>query len=313
MSNQILVLGAGGFVGQRLVRALTRRGEHVIAVTHQPTDLGDTEAEQVVCRLDEPDRLAALVKRSRVIVHLATVSTPGSSAGRPLTELDGNLRLTLALLEAMQPCPHANLLYLSSGGCLYKMGAEGIASESTAVDPCSYHGAGKIAAEHFIRAWSRQFGGAAVLLRPSNLYGPGQTERKGFGIVPASFGRIARGEELSVWGDGSAVRDYLYIDDFIALCVAVLAAPMREGVATFNASSGIGVSLNDLFDAMEAAAGKPLQRNYDVTRAVDAGRIVMDASRAQQAYGWSASTTLPDGLQRTWEWLRSRHQTAGDT
>lgn len=306
MSNQILVLGAGGFVGQRLVRALAQRGEHVIAVTHQPTDLGGTNVEQVIWQLDEPEHFAALVKRSRVVVHLATVSTPGSSAGHPLAELDGNLRLTLTLLEAMQACPQTNLLYLSSGGCLYRMGAEGSASETTTVDPRSYHGAGKIAAEHFIRAWSSQFGGAATLLRPSNLYGPGQTERRGFGIVPTGFGKIVRGEELNVWGDGSAVRDYLYIDDFIALCVAVLAAPMPEGVRTFNASSGIGVSLDELFDAMEAVSGKPLQRGYDVSRAVDAARIVMDASRVRQAYGWSATTTVLEGLQCTWHWFTSQ-------
>lgn len=300
------MLGAGGFVGKRLVRALTQHGEHVIAVTRRAIEFGVSNIEQVVDPQDEPERLAALVKRSRVVVHLASASTPGGSAGRPLAELNGNLRLTLALLEAMQACPQTNLLYLSSGGCLYRIGAHGSASETSVVDPRSYHGAGKVAAEYFIRAWSSQYGGSAVLLRPSNLYGPGQTERKGFGIVPAGFGRIVRGEELNVWGDGSAVRDYLYIDDFIALCVAVLAAPMTGGVCTFNASSGIGVSLDELFNAMEDVSGKPLQRSYDVSRAVDAGRIVMDASRARQVYGWSATTTLPDGLQRTWRWFASR-------
>lgn len=310
MSDQILVLGAGGFAGKRLVRALAQRGEQVIAVTHQPVDFSEGEVEQAVYQPDKPERLAALVKRSSVVVHLASASTPGSSAGRPLAELDGNLRLTLTLLEAMQASPRTNLLYLSSGGCLYKIGAEESASETTIVDPRSYHGAGKIAAEHFIRAWSSQYGGTAVLLRPSNLYGPGQTERKGFGIVPTGFGRIVRGEELHVWGDGSAIRDYLYIDDFIALCMQVLAVPMAKGVCTFNASSGVGVSLNELFGAMEIASGKPLRRSYDVSRAVDAGRIVMNAGRALQTYGWSAATTLPEGLRRTWHWFTSSHHTA---
>jgi UDP-glucose 4-epimerase len=97
----------------------------------------------------------------------------------------------------------------------------------------------------------------------------------------------------------------LYIDDFIALCMAAIDAPMPEGVRTFNASSGVGVSLNDLFAAMEAVSGRPLHRSYDVGRAVDAARIVMDASSARQAYGWSASTQLQEGLRRTWHWLTS--------
>lgn len=308
MSDHILVVGAGGFVGQHLVRALVRRGERVIAVTRRPVDLGDAGIEHIVGTLDEPEHFLPLVKRSRVVIQLATASTPGSSAGRPLAELDGNLRPTLALLEAMQACPRTGLLYLSSGGSLYAVGPEGRASESTMVDPRSYHGAGKIAAEHFIHAWSSQYGGAAVVLRPSNLYGPGQLECKGFGIVPAGFGKIVRGETLSVWGDGSAVRDYLYIDDFIALCVAAISAPMPAGVRTFNASSGAGTGLDDLFVAMEAVSGKSLHRSYDTARAVDAARIVMDAGRARQVYGWTAETSLHEGLRRTWQWLLSQHR-----
>lgn len=307
MNDHVLVLGAGGFVGQHLVRALAQRGEHVIAVMRRPADLGVANIEQVVDELGDPERFKPLIERSRVVVHLATTSTPGTSEGRPLAELDGNLRYTLGLLEAMQVCPSANLLYLSSGGSLYAIGSEESASEAAVVNPRSYHGAGKIAAEYFIHAWSSQYGGAATLLRPSNLYGPGQAERRGFGIVPAGFGKIARGEVLSVWGDGSTIRDYLYIDDFIALCMAAIDAPMPEGVRTFNASSGIGVSLNDLFATMEAISGRPLHRSYDVGRAVDAARIVMDASGARGAYGWSARTPLREGLRSTWHWLMSKH------
>jgi UDP-glucose 4-epimerase len=306
VNDSILILGAGGFVGQHLVRALAQRDEHVIAVTRRPVDLGGVNIEQVICELSEPEHFKPLIERSRVVVHVATASTPGSSAGRPLAELNGNLRFTLALLEAMQAAPQTNLLYLSSGGSLYAVGSEESASETAVVDPRSYHGAGKVAAEHFIRAWSSQCGSAATLLRPSNLYGPGQAERRGFGIVPTGFGKIVRGETLSVWGDGSAVRDYLYIDDFIALCLAAVDAPMSEGVRTFNASSGVGVSLNELFVAMEAASGKPLHRSYDVGRAVDASRIVMDSGYALRVYDWSASTSLQEGLRRTWQWFTSQ-------
>lgn len=300
MSKAILILGAGGFVGRHLVHALVRRGEHVIAVTRHAVDFGEAAVEQVVGDLRRPEDFIPLIERSRVVVHLATSSTPGSTAGQPTAEMDGNLRFTLALLEAMQGCTPRDLLYLSSGGSLYAGSTEVGATETFTVNPRSYHGAGKVAAEYFIRAWCAQYDGAATLVRPSNLYGPGQPERRGFGIVPAAFGKMMRGEALSVWGDGSTVRDYLYIDDFTALCMAVIGVAMPYGVRVLNASSEIGISLNELFDVMEAAAGKPLLRSYDRSRAVDATRVVMDSGLAHRVYGWTANTPLTEGLRRTW-------------
>lgn len=305
LSDSILILGAGGFVGRHLVRALVQRGEKIVAVSRHPVDFASTAVESIVSELREPEHFVPLVTRSRAVVHLASSSTPGSSAGNPMAELKGNLRPTLALLQAVQQAPQTNLLYLSSGGSLYSTEVDERATETSNVSPRSYHGAGKIAAEYFISAWCSQYSGAATVLRPSNIYGPGQTQRTGFGIVPAGFGKIIRDETLTIWGDGSATRDYLYIDDLVALCTATLAAPMPAGLRIFNAASGVGVSLNDLFAAMEAVAGHPLKRTYDAGRSVDATHMAMDASLAKQYYGWMPTTSLHEGLKKTWDWFKT--------
>ena len=237
------------------------------------------------------------------VVHVASASTPGSSAGKPLQELDENLRPTVALLQALQAHPRLSLIYLSSGGTLYSRIAEGASDELAAVYSRSYHGAGKIAAEHFIEAWCNQFDGAAVVLRPSNLYGPGQDERPGFGIVPAAFGKLTRGETLRVWGDGSAERDYLYIDDFTRLVLAALDAAPKPGFRVFNACSGASIDLNGLFALIERVAGRTLHRTYDAGRKVDAPSVRMQATRAKQAFGWGAEVRLAEGLERTWRWF----------
>ncbi len=305
MGDAILVLGADGFVGRHLVRKLASHGEQIIAVSRRaPTsDPATPGVERVLAETADPAWLLPLVERSRTVVHLASSSTPGSSAGQPMEELHGNLQLTLALLQALQQQPQTSLLYLSSGGSLYQATTDAVVDERATVEPRSYHGAGKIAAEHFISAWCSQFVAAATIVRPSNVYGPGQFERTGFGIVPAAFGKILRNEELVVWGDGSATRDYLHIDDFVALCTAILGAPMQKGALTLNASSGIGVSLNALFAEMEAVVGKPLLRTYDSGRAVDAARVVMDAGEARRHFGWMPRISLHEGLESTWDWF----------
>lgn len=305
MRDHVLVIGAGGFVGNRLVQALASRGEKVIAVSHRPLPDPIANVESVVCEANRPEHFAPLLARSRAVVHLASKSTPGTSAGNVLGELEGNLRPTLSLLQALQQSPDTKLLYLSSGGSLYKDDLNGASTETAAVAPRSYHGAGKIAAEHFIAAWCGQFGGTATLLRPSNIYGPGQPERAGFGIIPTTFGKISRGETLTVWGDGSAVRDYLYIDDFVSLCMAIMATPATAGAHVLNAGSGTGVSLNELFAAMESVSGHTLNRAYDHGRSVDASRVVLDCSLAKQRYDWAPQTTLHEGLLRTWTWFNT--------
>lgn len=305
MNDAILLLGAHGFVGTALTRALAATGAPVIAVGRQPGGNPVAGITTVPAAFTEPAQFAEWLPRCRAVVHLASASTPGSSAGKPLLELDHNLRPTFALLEALQTHPHCELLYLSSGGTLYGDAETSPATERDVIRPKSYYGAGKAAAEHFITAWSAQFGGHATILRPANLYGPGQGTRQGFGIIPTAFDALRANTPLTVWGDGSTVRDYLYIGDFVALCLAILARPMPAGTQVLNASSGTGLSLNELFAHIENVAGRPLQRRYVPSRSVDVSRIVLDAGRALRHYDWHAGTPIDAGLAAAWQWHSS--------
>lgn len=305
MGNHVLIVGAAGFVGRHLVRLLSAHGKKIIAVSRQPVDYGSGDVETITAELSEPEQYAPLLDRCSTVVHLASRSTPGSSAGRPVDEIRENLLPLAALLQAMQQNPQVELLYLSSGGSLYATASDEPATEASHIQPRSYHGAAKVAAEYLITAWCLQYGGRATLLRPSNIYGPGQIERPGFGIVPACFGKIVRGEPLRVWGDGSIVRDYLYIDDFISLCMAILSAPMPAGPQILNASSGIGISLNELFRTIELVAGELLLRSHELHRAVDARHIMMDSGMARSRYDWTPVTPLEEGLRKTWDWFNS--------
>ena len=87
--------------------------------------------------------------------------------------------------------------------------------------PISYHGAGKVAVEAFLHAYASLSRGSVTILRPSNLYGPGQPYRKGFGIVRTILEHIRSGIPIEIWGDGEIVRDYIYIDDFLKICMLV--------------------------------------------------------------------------------------------
>jgi len=305
MAGQILVLGAGGFIGRQLVRTLAQHGKQVIAASRSHVEFDIANVETLVGALCEPKDFAPLVARSRAVVYLASASTPGSSAARPIEDVTDNLLPLAALLQVLQDHAGVDLLYLSSGGALYAPACDSMSSEGMQVQPLSYHGAGKLAAEYFISAWCSQYSRKATIVRPSNVYGPGQPEREGFGIVPTALGKIQRNETLHVWGDGSAVRDYLYIDDLVRLITAILAKPMPKGARVINACSGVGISLNELFETLEAVTGTALLCSYETSRSVDASRVVMDPNLATHEYDFSAAISLHEGLKRTWVWLNS--------
>lgn len=306
MTQSVLILGGGGFIGSALSLALAMAGKKVTVLSRTTCDLEHHNIRNATGAFNAPADFEPWLADCQSIVHLASSSTPGSSAGRPLYELEGNLRVTLALLEALQGHPGCNLLFCSSGGTLYGTNEIGPATEHSKIHPHSYHGAGKAAAEYFIASWTTQFATAATILRPSNVYGPGQAARQGFGIIPTAFNKIIKDEPLEIWGDGSAIRDYLYVDDFIKLCLAIIDKPMTKGVVTLNAASGIGTRLDDLLGQIESVTGKPLRKTQHNKRQVDISRIVIDSSKAYECYGWNPQTSLTTGLKKSWEWWTSQ-------
>lgn len=303
VTDAILVIGAGGFIGQHLVRALAQRGNPIIAADRCAMDFRLANVQTHIGELREPEDFLPLIARSRTVVYLASTSTPASSIGEPIAEFVRNLYPMRALLQVLPSRPEIDLIHLSSGGSLYAVAENESAGEDGKVAPRSYHGAGKVATEHFVSAWCAQYSSAATIVRPSNIYGPGQHERKNFAIVPTAFGKILNSETLTVRGDGSAIRDYLYIDDFVTLLIDILAAPVQTGVHIINASTGVGTSLDQLFGAMETVTGRQLLRKYNSVNLVDADRTVINSALAKQRYGWSSTTCLQDGLRRTWDWL----------
>jgi UDP-glucose 4-epimerase len=216
----------------------------------------------------------------------------------PSAEAEANLIPALRFLECLQDFPESRVVFVSTGGALYG-NAEG-ANETTLPVPRSYHGAGKVALEAFFSVLGQRRPGALAILRPSNIYGPGQALRTGFGIIPTLLERARDGGKVTIWGDGSSVRDYLYIDDMAAACRLALVGP--SGV--YNIGSGVGTSLNELIEQVQQITGRKLLVERQPARASDVGRIVLDTARARDTLGWRPLVALSEGLRRTWSGLQ---------
>jgi len=306
--QDILLLGGTSFIGRQLLERLHQQSAeiHVIARTaHTLSTLSGVHcyAES----LDNQELLNKILPHCKTVVHLACASTPGSSALQPIFEAEHNLLPTLRFLDVLQKHEHVSLIYLSSGGATYGNPTAQLVKEDEPLAPLSYYGAGKATLEKFIMAFCQQVQRSAIILRPSNFYGPGQPYRAGFGIVPTIFHHLLSSKPLTIWGNGEAVRDYLYVSDFIDLCIQLIEQPMTHtGARIYNVGLEKGYSLNQLCTSIEEVTHQPITRQYQVSRSVDVKRIVLDCTRLHNDYQWYPRVDLPAGLALTWEWFKAQ-------
>lgn len=301
MTDRILILGAG-FIGVALARRLAQQGK---AVTLVSRSVPASNLEGVACRagnLGDTSLMEELLSDCSHVVHAASTSTPGSHLSDPAADGRENLLPLLSLLQQLSHHDTKPLVYLSSGGSIYGNPQALPVAETHPLNPLSYHAAGKAAAEKYLGVYAQQ-GHPVTILRPSNVYGPGQLPRPGFGVIPTLLDHALQGTPVTIWGDGENIRDYLYIDDTVDAIAAVLDQP-RSG--TFNLGSGSGTSLNTLCKLVEGVTGKPLERLRQSPRSVDVREIVLDTRRFRDAFGCSPAVGIEQGIRNTWDWLRSQ-------
>ncbi len=299
----ILVLGANGFAGTAIAAHLASTGRPVLAYGRSPSTAPGVEAIQG--SIEDTGLLREAVGRCSHIVHAASLTTPGTSARDPSLEILGNLLPLARVLECAEAYPDRRLVYLSSGGAIYGDLADG-ANESTMLCPRSYYGAGKVAAEAMIHACTSTSSWSARALRPSNLYGPGQAVARGFAIVPTLLERALDGTAFTIWGDGSSVRDYCYIDDLASAVESALRDDSAPGFASYNIASGCTASILQLVGLCERTSGRRIALSFTPARGVDVPRVALDAT-AIGRLGWRARIDLDEGLRRTWDWFRADH------
>ena len=296
MDGHFLLLGGGGFIGQSLARRLVELGQPVMVVARNaPLQT----LPGVVWRrgdLSDTNFVKEALIGCRAVVHLATTSTPGTYSREPLREGAENILPLLRLMQALDSSPELPLVYLSSGGAIYGNPQALPVTEEQALAPLSYHAAGKAAAEHFLGVFARQ-GHRVAILRPSNVYGPGQPHKASFGVIRSVLEHLRRGTTMEIWGDGETVRDYLYIDDLVEACLKTLDYPAS---VTFNVGSGVGHSLNELCHLAESVTGRQLELYHRPARGGDVKAVVLDIGRIRRETGWVPQVNLEEGLRRTW-------------
>ncbi|MBC3919864.1 NAD-dependent epimerase/dehydratase family protein [Undibacterium sp. CY18W] len=307
MSNDgILIIGGTGFMGSAIARGLQndavcrQQPIHILARHADPASPANVQVHRG--SMDNSDLLRTLLPFCSTIIHAASSTTPGVSARQPMLEANQNILPTLRLIELLNECGPKQLLFFSSGGTFYGNPDSSPVSENAPFSPRSYYGAGKIAIEAFLQVCQVQTDSKISILRPSNVYGCGQPFRPGFGVIRTMLEHVLRDTAIDIWGDGETIRDFLYIDDLVNACLAIIKQGNISG--SYNIGYGVGHSLNEVIRSIEAVCGRKLKVNYQPARQVDVARIVLNNDKLARQLNWQPQVSLDQGIALTWQSLQ---------
>lgn len=298
----MLVTGGAGFVGQPLVEALAAEGCAVTVLDRAPSGRPDEgsgggSVRRIAGDFADPQTVGPALDGVGVLYHLACSTVPATSAADPPRDVEDNVLGSVRLFEAAAVRGIEKIVYPSSGGTVYGHARRLPIDETHATDPIGVHGATKLAIERYLVALSRQRGFTTTVARIANPYGPGQWRRRDQGIIGALLRAVATGEPVAIWGDGSVVRDYLFLDDAVR---ALAAARLRGDGAVVNVGSGRGRSIKELLEAVERVTGSPVPVRWEPERGFDVEANVLDPERARAVLGWEPRVPLDEGIARMW-------------
>jgi UDP-glucose 4-epimerase len=297
--RRVVVTGGGGFIGTHVANRLRQHGVKVVALDQSG------ESPDVV-RTDIRDRAALerILQPGDALIHLANTSNPTTSELDRVRDVEENLAGTLQVLDACVQRGVARFVLASSGGTVYGIPEAIPIPETHSTNPISSHGAMKLAIEKYVQVYGVQYGLKHVILRCANAYGPGQTGSQGQGIIGRAIVTALRDETLEIWGDGTVVRDFVYVEDVAA--ALLLATTNADATGVINIGSGRGTSVNEIIDLIRRVTGRPLRVRYTPSRQFDAPANVLDITKASVMLQWKPTTPLEEGIQRCYAWARGR-------
>ena len=308
MSEPCLIIG-GGLIGSRIADALASDGHSVKVLSRSfnpwlSSRDGAGEIELVEGELGAGFDAGPLVDEAEVTFFMAGTSTPQLADDAAAPSIAGLIEPALECLDLMRRTNSRRIVLASSGGTVYGPPGELPTPETAPANPISVHGVNCLATEQYALLYGRQYGLEPIIMRFSNVYGPGQLARRGLGVIAAWCEALAAGEPVKMMGDGSIRRDFIFADD--AGRAAVAAAFNPTGAFTYNAGSGESVSLSELLGLLAEVSGREPDIDSLPERAIDVPVTQLDSSQLRARTGWGPEVALREGLSRCWEWTLER-------
>ncbi|MGN6368153.1 MAG: NAD-dependent epimerase/dehydratase family protein [Phycisphaerae bacterium] len=300
-----LILGGAGFLGSHIADELVAKG-HSIRLFDRfeavKTNIQHLLPQHELLQGDFGNHalINDATRNIDVVYHLISTTLPKSSNDDPTFDITTNLLGTLALLDACKQNNVKKVVFISSGGTVYGTPRQIPIPESHPTNPICSYGIHKLAIEKYLHLYLYLHGLDYAVMRVANPYGERQRPDAAQGAIAVFLGKLLRNQPIEIWGDGSVVRDYLYVHD-VATAAEKCAtySPAPDAPRIFNIGAGHGLSLLQVIEGLSKALNKTPQVHFAPARKLDVPANILDISLAPQHLNWTPATTFDQGLRRT--------------
>jgi UDP-glucose 4-epimerase len=305
--KKILLTGGAGFIGSHLAEAFLRQG-HAVAVVD---NLSNGRREQVPGGAQffpfdiQSQETFDLIGRWRpqVLVHHAAQMSVRLSVEDPVMDARENILGSLNLFQAAARVGLEKVLFASTGGAMYGDQAPVPAREEDRPLPECPYGVAKLAVEHYLHFYQREYSITPICLRYANVFGPRQNGLGEAGVVAIFIEKFLAGEQPLINGDGLQTRDFVCVEDVVAANLAALDYP-RAGI--FNIGTGRETDILTVYRQLQGIIGSPRGPAHGPAKPGEQRRSALDSTRASKLLDWQPRLSLAEGLARTVAAFRER-------
>jgi UDP-glucose 4-epimerase len=305
---KILVTGGAGFIGSNVVDAYTEAGHEVAVVDNLTTGKRENlnskaKFYEVDIRNKEKLLQAITAFSPEIINHHAAQIDVRKSVEDPAYNAEVNEIGTLHLLEAAVKAKVRKIIFSSTGGAIYgEVTKKSGADENHPQEPISPYAITKRSAEMYLHSYKVNSGLNYTVLRYGNVYGPRQDPLGEAGVIAIFCGKMMRGEQPTIYGDGNQLRDYIYVADVAQLNHLVLDKGDNQ---IYNVGTGKGTSVNDLFGCLKGIMKFDKEAVYAPPRTGELFRSVLNCKKIRKELDWKAKTSVKKGLKLTLKWYKA--------
>lgn len=312
MSGRVLVTGGAGFIGSHIAEAYLRDGWEVVVLDdlsrgHEANVPRGARLVRADVRSPEARQLAA-TGGFDVVNHQAAQIDVRHSVVDPLHDAAINVIGLVNVLEGAAEGGVRRVVFASSGGVLYGEAGVVPTPEAAPKQPVSPYGVAKLAGEHYLRALAGLRGFECVAMRYANVFGPRQDPKSEAGVVSIFVSRLLAGQPLTVFGDGTQTRDYVFVKDVARANVLASLCPLPAAgdhdAPAFNIGTGRETSVLALAEHVGRAMGVTPRLEFAPARAGELQRSVLDAGKATSVLGWRPEHGFDEGLPQLVHWFK---------